>query len=131
MIARHLAFSALKAGYSVLFTRADRMFEALKLSVLDGSHGKTLKYFLKYDILVIDDFAIRPLNRDEANDLYELIIERHEIKSSIFTSARAPEEWQSLFPDPILGNSALDRLAHSSYQILMDGPSIRKQNSPK
>ena len=74
MIARHLAFSALKAGYSVLFTRADRMFEALKLSVLDGSHGKTLKYFLKYDILVIDDFAIRPLNRDEANDLYELII---------------------------------------------------------
>jgi len=131
MLARHLAFSALKAGYSVLFTRADKMFEALKLSLLDGGHDRTLKYFLKYDILVIDDFAIRSLSRDEANDLYELIIERHEIKSSIFTSARAPEEWQSLFPDPILGNSALDRLAHSSYQILMDGPSIRKQNSPK
>ena len=131
MFARHLAFAALKAGYSVLFTRADKMFDTLKLSVLDGGHDRTLRYYLKYDLLVVDDFAIRTLSRDEANDLYELIIERHEIKSSIFTSARAPEEWQSLFPDPILGNSALDRLAHSSYQILMDGPSIRKQNSPK
>jgi DNA replication protein DnaC len=131
MLARHLAFAALKAGHSVLFTRADKMFDALKLSVLDGGHDRTLRHYLKYDLLVIDDFAIRSLGRDEANDLYELIIERYEIKSSIFTSARAPEEWQALFPDPILGNSALDRLAHSSYQILMDGPSIRKQNSPK
>ena len=131
VLARHLAFSALKAGHSVLFTRADKMFDKLKLSTIDGSHDRTLKYYLKYDLLVVDDFAIRSLSRDEADDLYELVIERHEIKSSIFTSARAPEEWQGLFPDPILGNSALDRLAHSSYQILMDGPSIRKQNSPK
>ena len=92
---------------------------------------KYSKVLLKYDLLVIDDFAIRTFTRDEANDLYELIIERHEIKSSAFTSARAPEEWQALFPDPILGNSALDRLSHSSYQILMDGPSLRKQNSLK
>jgi len=131
VLARHLAFSALKAGHSVLFTRADKMFDKLKLSTIDGSHDRVLRYYLKYDLLVVDDFAIRSLSRDEADDLYELIIERHEIKSSIFTSARAPEEWQGLFPDPILGNSALDRLAHSSYQILMDGPSIRKQNSPK
>jgi len=131
VLARHLAFSALKAGHSVLFTRADKMFDKLKLSTIDGSHDRTLRYYLKYDLLVVDDFAIRQLTREEADDLYELIIERHEIRSSIFTSARAPEEWQALFPDPILGNSALDRLAHSSYQILMDGPSIRKQNSPK
>jgi len=130
-LARHLAFAALKAGHSVLFTRADRMFEALKLSMLDGGHDRTLRYYIKYDLLVVDDFALRSFNREEANDLYELVIERYELKSSIFTSARAPEEWQGLFPDPILGNSALDRLAHSSYQILMDGPSIRKQNSPK
>jgi len=119
ILARHLAFAALKAGHSAL------------VSTLDGGHDRTLRYYLKYDLLVVDDFAIRSLSRDEANDLYELIIERYELKSSIFTSARAPEEWQGLFPDPILGNSALDRLAHSSYQILMDGPSIRKQNSPK
>ena len=71
------------------------------------------------------------MSREEAGDIYEIILERYERKSTIITSARSPEEWQSLFPDPILGNSALDRLAHSSYQILMEGESIRKQNRPQ
>jgi len=90
MLARHLAFSELKADHSVLFTRADKMFEALKLSILDGGHDRTLRYYIKFDLLILDDFAIHSLSRDEADDLYELIIERYELKSSIFTSARAP-----------------------------------------
>jgi DNA replication protein DnaC len=130
-LARHLSFAAIKSGYSVLLVRADKMFESLKHSRADGTHTRALRSYLKPDLLVIDDFAIRMMTREEANDIYEIIVERYETKSSIFTSARAPEEWQPLFPDPILGNSALDRLAHSSYQILMDGPSLRKQNRPK
>ncbi len=89
-LARHLAFAALKAGHSVLFTRADKMFKGLKLSTLDGDHNRTLRYYLKYDLLVVDDFAIRPFSCDEADNLYVLVIERYETKSSIFTSARAP-----------------------------------------
>ena len=130
-LARHLSFAAIKSGYSVLLVRADKMFESLKHSRADGTHERALRSYLKPDLLVIDDFAIRMMTREEANDIYEIIVERYEAKSSIFTSARAPEEWQPLFPDPILGNSALDRLAHSSYQILMDGSSLRKQNRPK
>lgn len=130
-LARHLSFAAIKSGYSVLLVRADKMFESLKYSRADDTHTRALRSYLKPDLLVIDDFAIRIMTREEANDIYEIIVERYETKSSIFTSARAPEEWQPLFPDPILGNSALDRLAHSSYQIVMDGPSIRKQNRPK
>ena len=130
-LGRHLAYSAIKAGYDSILVRADKMFESLKLATVDGTHGRTLRKYLKPDLLVVDDFAIGSLTREEAKDLYEIIIERHETKSSVFTSARAPEEWQKLFPDPILGNSALDRLAHSSYQVLMEGDSIRKQNRPK
>lgn len=83
--------------------------------------------YLKPDLLVIDDFGIRAMAREEVNDLYEIIIERHEVKSSVFASARASEEWQKLFPDPVPGNSCLDRLAHSLYQILIEGDSIKKQ----
>ncbi|GEM_PF-3809514 len=50
------------------------MFEALKLSVLDEGHDRTLRHYLKYDLLVVGNFAIRSLSRDEANDLYELVI---------------------------------------------------------
>lgn len=130
-LARHLAFMALKSSYNVLFSRADKMFKHLHFSILDGSHERAMKYYLNPDLLVIDDFATRAMSREEANGFYELILERHEKKSNILTSARAPDEWQPLFPDPILGNSALDRLAHSSYQVLMEGESIRKERRPK
>jgi len=129
-LAKTIAFYALKQGYSVTFTRADKMYKHLKLSSLDGTHTRTLGSYLRPDLLIIDDFAIKEFSPEEANDLYEIILERHDKKSNIITSARSPEEWQILFPDPILGNSALDRLAHSSYQILMDGESLRKQNRP-
>jgi DNA replication protein DnaC len=49
----------------------------------------------------------------------------------VFTSNRGVDEWLGLFDDPILGNSALDRLAHGAYQIVMDGPSYRANKAPK
>jgi len=81
--------------------------------------------------LIIDDFGVKEMTREEAGEFYEIILERYGKKSNIINSARSPEEWQALFPDPILGNSSLDRISHSSYQILMEGESIRKQNRPK
>ena len=44
-------------------------------------------------------------------------------------SSRAVDEWLSLFDDPILGNSALDRLANASYQIVIEGASYRQRLS--
>jgi len=131
MLAKHLAFSALKAGYAVTFARADKFFKHLKLSAIDGTFERTIHSYIRPDILIIDDFAVREMTREEAGHFYEIVLERHGKKSNIITSARSPEEWQGLFPDPILGNSALDRIAHSSYQIKMEGPSIREQNRPK
>ncbi|MDD5094949.1 MAG: ATP-binding protein, partial [Dehalococcoidia bacterium] len=61
---------------------------------------------------------------------YELIISRHHRASFVITSNRAVEEWLSLFDDPILGNSALDRLANASYQIVVEGTSYRQRLSP-
>ena len=62
--------------------------------------------------------------------LYELILNRHRASSFVITSNRAVEEWLGLFEDPILGNSALDRLANASYQIVIEGSSYRERQSP-
>ena len=42
----------------------------------------------------------------------------------------AVDEWLGLFDDSILGNSALDRLANASYQIVIEGQSYRERLSP-
>jgi len=73
---------------------------------------------------------LQRLNSQQSTDLYELIIARHHKSSFAFTSNRAVEEWLGLFDDPILGNSALDRLANASYQVVIEGTSYRERLSP-
>lgn len=60
----------------------------------------------------------------------ELILNRRPVSGFVITSNRAVDEWLGLFEDPILGNSALDRLASASYQIVIEGSSYRERQSP-
>ena len=76
------------------------------------------------DLLILDDLGLHRLTYQQSADLYQLIISRHRVTSFIITSNRAVEEWLSLFDDPILGNSALDRLANASYQIVIEGAQL-------
>ena len=88
------------------------------------------KSFLAPDLLILDDLGLHRLSAQQSIDLYELVIGRHRSSSFVITSNRAVEEWLGLFDDPILGNSALDRLANASYQIVIDGESYRQRLSP-
>jgi len=125
-----LGHAACRAGHPVLFLRADRMFQELRQSRADHSTEKTLRRLLAPDLLVVDDFGLRRLTAEQSSDLYEVILERHRRASTIFTSNRAIDEWIPLFDDPILAQSALDRLAHNAYQIVMEGDSFRKRQRP-
>ena len=82
------------------------------------------------DLLVFDDFGLHWLTAQRAAGLYELILDRHRSSGFVITSNRAVDEWLSLFDDPILGNSALDRLADASYRIVIEGTSYRERLSP-
>jgi DNA replication protein DnaC len=79
----------------------------------------------------LDDFGLRRLNAQQSTDLYELIIARHRHSSFAITSNRGVDEWLTLFDDPLLGNSALDRLANAAHQLVIEGPSYRAKLSPK
>ena len=97
---------------------------------VDNSLERTFRSFLSPDLLILDDLGLHKLTAQQSADLYELIIGRHRASSFIITSNRAVEEWLSLFDDPILGNSALDRLANASYQLVIEGSSYRERLSP-
>ena len=87
---------------------------------VDDSLERTFRSFLSPDLLVLEALGLHRFTPQESADLYELIINRHRASSFIVTSNRAVEEWLSLFEDPVLGNSALDRLANASYQIVIE-----------
>ena len=129
-LASALGHTACRAGSQVLFLRADVMFKQLRQSRADYTHEKALRRLLAPDLLIIDDFGLRRLDTVCSSDIYEIIVERHKHSSTILTSNRAVEEWIPLFDDPILAQSALDRLAHNAYHVVIEGDSYRRRQRP-
>jgi DNA replication protein DnaC len=56
---------------------------------------------------------------------------RYQQKSMMLTSNRAMEDWLGIFPDPVMANAVMDRLAHNAHQIAIQGESYRKLNGMK
>jgi DNA replication protein DnaC len=130
-LAQALGAAAVRAGHSVLFVRADALLRELGQARADHSFAKVFRRYLAPDLLLVDDFGLHRLSAQQSTDLYDLIIERHRRSSFCFTSNRAVDEWLGLFDDPILGNSALDRLANGAHQLVLEGPSYRARLAPK
>lgn len=126
-----LGAAAVRAGHSVLFTRADALLKELSQARADHSYERVFRRYLAPDLLILDDFALHRLTAQQSEDLYDLIIERHRHASFALTSNRGVDEWLGLFDNPILGNSALDRLANAAHQLVIEGPSYRAKLAPK
>ena len=126
-IAQALGHIACRMGYDVLYTKAAKMFRYINGGRADNSWENRIKRHTSEDLLIIDDFGLKPLTPLQSDDLYEVINERYMKKSIIFTSNRGIEDWQGLFPDPIIANSAMDRIAHNAHQIVMIGESYRNK----
>jgi DNA replication protein DnaC len=118
-------------GYDVFFTKAIKLFRFLLAGRADHSWEKRLKKYLAPDLLIVDDFGLSALTSIQAEDFYEIVSERHLKSSLMITSNRPPQDWIPLFPDPVIANSALDRLVHHSHHLIMEGDSYRRKLSPK
>ena len=125
-----LGHSACRAGHKVLFIRSDYLLRTIHQSRADNSTERVIRSLLAPDLLIVDDFGLRRLNAQQSSDFYEVVIERHRRASTIVTSNRSIEEWIPLFDDPILAQSALDRLAHNAYQLVIEGESYRSRQRP-
>ena len=130
-LAQALGAAATRAHRSVLFRRADALLRELGQARADHSFESVFRKYLGPDLLVVDDFGLHRLSQQQSEDLYALIIERHRRSSFIVTSNRDVAEWVALFADPILANSALDRLANGAHQLVIDGPSYRAKLAPR
>ena len=129
-LAQALGYAAVRGGHTVRFCHADDFFRGMTQARVDNSVDRTFRSFLTPDLLILDDLGLHRLTAQQSADLYELIIGRHRVSSFVITSNRSVEEWLSLFDDPILGNSALDRLANASFQVVIEGASYREKLSP-
>ena len=126
-IACALGNAAARAGYTVLYTRAPRLFETLQQARGDGSYLKTLDKLSRVQLLIVDDFLLTPLSEWERRDLLEVAEGRYDAGSTVFASQCPISDWHPAIADPTLADAICDRLLHNAYRIELSGDSMRRK----
>jgi DNA replication protein DnaC len=129
-VASALGHLACKSGFNVRFVRADALLAKLKQSRFDNSRDTVLAELCSVDLLIIDDFALEPMGREESRDIYQLFVERNARASTLVTSNRDATEWLAMFDDMLLAQSAVDRFANNAYDLVIEGESYRPRLKP-
>lgn len=130
-LAQAIAHKACRQHLIVEFLKFHDLFSSLTKADINNKIEKFLKALLKADLLIIDDFAFKKIDQKSAEYFYALVDARYGHKSIILTSNRAMNDWASIFPDPVMANAIMDRLAHNAHQIIIKGESYRKKFRPK
>jgi DNA replication protein DnaC len=124
-LAQALTHEACRRGHTALFVNTYKMLQHINGGRADGTLERRFQTYLRPDLLVLDDFGLKPLHPPAPEDLYDVINERYERGSILLTSNRAPEEWPDLFGSPLLASAGLDRLTHRAHMVVITGTSFR------
>lgn len=127
-VSQALGLEAAKQGFDVLFISAPKMLQHIHGGRADGSLERRVNSYLRPDLLILDDFGLKPIQPPGHEDLYDIINERYEKGSILLTSNRAPSEWAEVFRDPLLASAGLDRLLDRAEVIILRGTSYRAQS---
>lgn len=129
-LATALGHIACRRRIGVHFERADRLHKRLKAARLDASYDAEMRKLIGVDLLLLDDFALHPLDAIETADVYEIVVERHHKAATVLTSNRDPSEWLAVMADPLLAQSAVDRLKSAAWELVIEGQSYRSREKP-
>lgn len=123
--------AACRQGYTTLFYRMNTLIEQLMLARAKGTYLNLIKKMAGCDLLILDDFGIKPLDPQHYQDLYDVIDERGDEKSTIITSQLPVENWSEIIGDPVTCEAITDRLSSMAIRMVMKGSSYRSKRQLK
>jgi len=126
-LASALGHQACVQGYKVAYFNVQKLLVKTKLSRLDGTLFKFFEKLAKTDLLILDDFGLTHLDKQQQIDLMEMIEVRHGKKATIIASQLPVGSWYEVIGEQTIADAILDRLVHTSYRIEIKGDSMRKK----
>ena len=125
-LAQAIGYALIKAGKSVLYRSIfDVVAELGTEAAHPLRHQKALKAYLRCDLLIIDDMGIKALPPRSGEHLFEIIMRRYELRSTLMTSNRPIEDWGKLLGDVPAATAILDRFLHHAEIVQITGKSYR------
>jgi len=126
-----IGYRAIQAGFTVLYRSIfDVVRDFLHDEALAGQ-DKVLTRYLKPDLLIIDDMGMKQLPKRSGEYLFEIILRRYEVRSTMMTSNRPLEDWGKLIGDVPAATAILDRFLHHAELITITGKSYRLRNQAR
>lgn len=120
-----LGYQAIKSGFTVLYRS---IFDLVRDFLSDealGGQDKTLERYLRPDLVIIDDMGMKQLPKRSGEYLFEIVMRRYQVRSTIMTSNRPLEDWGKLLGDVPAATAILDRFLHNADVITITGRSYR------
>lgn len=125
-LAQGIGAALIKAGKTVLYRS---IFDVVADLGIEADHPlrhqRAMKAYLRCDLLIIDDMGIKNLPPKSGEHLFEIIMRRYELRSTLMTSNRPIEEWGKLLGDVPAATAILDRFLHHAEIIQITGKSYR------
>jgi DNA replication protein DnaC len=113
-------------GHRVLYWSASKLFTHLKLCKADGSYPRELGKIARRQLLIIDDFALEPLDAPSRIALLDILEDRHGRASTLIASQLPVAKWHELIGEPTVADAICDRIVHTAERIELKGESVRK-----
>ena len=124
-LAQSLGREAIRLGHTVYYRSIFDLVRDLAASEGGAEESRLLARYLKPDLVIIDDMGLKTLPAHSGELLLEIILRRHEVRSTIMTSNRPVDEWGKLLGDVPAAGAILDRLLHRAEVIAINGRSHR------
>jgi DNA replication protein DnaC len=128
-IAQAIGMAMIKAGHTVFYRSIfDCVRDLLHDEAFDG-HERVMNKYLKTDLLILDDMGMKNLPKRSGEYLFEIIMRRHQVRSTIMTSNRPLEDWGKLIGDVPAATAILDRFLQDAILIQITGKSYRMRGA--
>ena len=129
-LAQAIGYEAIKMNFHVLYRSIFDLVRDFMKDEAFSQQERTVRKYLKPDLVIIDDMGLKNLPKHSAEYLLEVIMRRYENRSTIMTSNRPIEEWGQLLGDVPSASAILDRFLHHAQTIAITGRSYRLKDQP-
>lgn len=126
-LASALGHQACLHGYRVAYFNTQKLLLKTKMARLEGTVYKFFEKLAKTHLLILDDFGLVHLEKQQQIDFMEIIEDRHGKASTVIASQLPVASWYDVIGEETIADAILDRLVHSSYRIEIKGESLRKK----